>query len=138
MLKRLKPMCIAARITHKTPGNSFVVAVHMGFKCFLLRNTLKPMCIAAKTSPVTSKIDQKCLKPMRIAAKITRRAARSRRRTCNSKAQREGEPRPSRTRAASPRPLARHARHARTKRKRRRNEADLPVAGGRTSRTSSP
>ena len=38
-------------------------------------------------------------------------------------------------RLASP---ARTTRTARTKRKRRRNQADLPVTGGRTSRTSSP
>ena len=36
------------------------------------------------------------------------------------------------------RSFASPARTARTKRKRRRNEADLPVTGGRTSRTSSP
>ena len=42
---------------------------------------------------------------------------------------------PSQLRLASP---ARTARTARTKRKRRRNEADLPVTGGRTGRTSSP
>ena len=34
--------------------------------------------------------------------------------------------------------LARTARTARTKRERRRDEADLPVTGGRINRTSSP
>ena len=75
---------------------------------------------------------QKCLKPMRIAANIARRTARKRGELATSSPSVRDE-RLTRTHSfASP------ARTARTKRKRRRNEADLPVAGGRTSRTSSP
>ena len=95
-------------------------------------NFLKTHAFCNKNQAKGENKHQIPLKPMRIAATIARRTARKRALLATPSPSVRDE-RLTRTHSfASP------ARTARTKRKRRRNEADLPVAGGRTSRTSSP
>ena len=79
-----------------------------------------------------SKSHQKCLKPTCIPTNIARQTAWKR--------DLAALPSPSVRDACLTRThsFASPARTARTKQKRKQNEADLPVAGGRTSRTSSP
>ena len=99
---------------------------------------LKTHAICIKKKPQVLKKVKKTLKPMCLRCKYRRRDEGN---AWNLAPRRPSDRTtvythtPSQLRLASP---ARTARTARTKRKRRRNEADLPVTGGRTGRTSSP
>ena len=97
---------------------------------------LKPMQITTKNKLEGTKNTTNLLKPMRLCTKDTQKAADS-----TPGYSQPGGPAIRTTKVymrprnfASP---ARTARTTRTKRKRRRNEADLPVAGGRINRSNS-
>ena len=96
------------------------------------------MLFASRKKQKTQRNMTKQLKPMRLRCKYRCREPRN---AWKLAPRRPSDRTTIYTRTASQLRLAspaRRARTAHTKRKRRRNEADLPVTGGRTSQTSSP